>query len=463
MAQRPRKPNHRLAALIAEAGLSNKGLARRVVRLGEARGHPGLEYNHSSVDRWLRGERPRAHAVWLLAEVFSAELGRPVTPADMGMADDHLPTGASLRMPVTVAEAAHLVCDLAQGDLERRRPLITSQFDLVAYSSAALRWLVAPRTAITPSRGTRGIGMAEVQEIREAIDAFRVLDNRLGGGRIRPTVVEYLHSDIAPLLRDCRCTEDVRRELFSAAAELAQLCGWQAHDLELHGLAQRYLVQALTMARFAQDEGLGGEILAAMSQQAVYVAQPDQAIDMAQAAQAAGRRAGLAMLETESIVMEAHGHALRQDAGSCSRALSRAETAFRRAADDDLPAWLTYFDEAYFAAKIAHCFRALGQGSETEKYALRSLDMNLRYVRGRAFNMALLAIGYALQGEIDEACTHGRDAVGLAASLDSARAVTYIRHLLHQLASSKDEVQVRGFSSYAQAALPALRQHASPR
>jgi len=395
--------------------------------------------------------------------VFSAQLGRPVTPADMGMADDHLPSGATLRMPVTVAEAAHLVRDLAQGDLEQRRPLITSQFDLVAYSSAALRWLVAPRTAMTPSRGTRGIGMAEVQEIREAIDAFRVLDNRLGGGRIRPTVVEYLHSDIAPLLRDCRCTEDVRRELFSAAAELAQLCGWQAHDLELHGLAQRYLVQALTMARFAQDEGLGGEILAAMSQQAVYVAQPDQAIDMAQAAQAAGRRAGLAMLETESIVLEAHGHALRQDAGSCSRALSRAETAFRRAADDDLPTWLTYFDEAYFAAKIAHCFRALGQGSETEKYALRSLDMNLRYVRGRAFNMALLAIGYALQGELDEACTHGRDAVGLAAALDSARAVTYIRHLLHQLASSKDEVQVREFSSYAQAALPALRQHASPR
>ncbi len=463
MAQRPRKPNHRLAALIAEAGLSNKGLARRVVRLGEVRGHPSLEYNHSSVDRWLRGERPRSHAVWLLAEVFSAQLGRPVTPADMGMADDHLPSGATLRMPVTVAEAAHLVRDLAQGDLEQRRPLITSQFDLVAYSSAALRWLVAPRTAMTPSRGTRGIGMAEVQEIREAIDAFRVLDNRLGGGRIRPTVVEYLHSDIAPLLRDCRCTEDVRRELFSAAAELAQLCGWQAHDLELHGLAQRYLVQALTMARFAQDEGLGGEILAAMSQQAVYVAQPDQAIDMAQAAQAAGRRAGLAMLETESIVMEAHGHALRQDAGSCSRALSRAETAFRRAADDDLPTWLTYFDEAYFAAKIAHCFRALGQGSETEKYALRSLDMNLRYVRGRAFNMALLAIGYALQGELDEACTHGRDAVGLAAGLDSARAVTYIRHLLHQLASSKDEVQVHEFSSYAQAALPTLRQHASPR
>ena len=88
----------------------------------------------------------------------------------------------------------------------------------------------------------------------------------------------------------------------------------------MQGLAQRYLVQALTMARFAGDEGLGGEILAAMSHQAAYVAQPEHAIDMALAAQLAGRRAGLPVLETESIVMEAHGHALRSDAGSCSRA-----------------------------------------------------------------------------------------------------------------------------------------------
>jgi hypothetical protein len=53
--------------------------------------------------------------------------------------------------------------------------------------------------------------------------AFRVLDNRLGGGRIRPTVVEYLHTDIAPLLRQGRCIEMVRRHHFSAAADLTQL------------------------------------------------------------------------------------------------------------------------------------------------------------------------------------------------------------------------------------------------
>jgi len=463
MAGRPKEPNHQLAALIAEAGFSNKGLARRVVDLGQMRGYRDLKYNHSSVERWLRGERPRPPTPRLLAEVFSVPLGRPVALAGLGMAREPFTDEAALQMPPTPADAARVVRVLSEGDLEQRRVLVRSDFDLVAYSSAALRWIIAPRTAMTPSKGTRSIGMADVREIREATGAFRVLDNRLGGGRIRPTVVEYLHTDIAPLLRDCRCAESVRRQLFSAAAELAQLAGWQAYDLEMQGLAQRYLVQALTMARFAGDEGLGGEILAAMSHQAVYVAQPDQAIDMAQAAQMAGQRAGLPILQTESIVMEAHGHALRKDAGSCSRALRRAETTFSQTTGRDLPAWLSYFDEAYFAAKIAHCFHALEQGQQTEKYALRSLDMDPRYIRGKAFNLALLAIGYALRGELDQACVRGREAVDLAGSLDSARAITYIRRLLRELAPHDHEDQVRGFRFYAEAALPALQQRASRR
>jgi hypothetical protein len=54
-----------------------------------------------------------------------------------------------------------------------------------------------------------------------------------------------------------------------------------AYDGEQHGLAQRYLIQALGLARMAGDDALGAEILAAMSQQAVYVARPGQAVDLA--------------------------------------------------------------------------------------------------------------------------------------------------------------------------------------
>jgi tetratricopeptide (TPR) repeat protein len=299
--------------------------------------------------------------------------------------------------------------------------------------------------------------MADVQAIREATQAFRVLDNRLGGGRIRPTVVSYLHADVAPMLRDARCGDAVRRELFSAAAELSQLCGWQAHDLEMQGLAQRYLVQALSMARVAHDEALGGEVLAAMSQQASYVVHADQAIDMAQAAYAAGRRAALPVLQTESVVLEAHGHALRQDAGACARALRRAETIFAQTPKTDVPVWLAYFDEAYFAAKIAHCFRVLGRGRLAEQYAHRSLAMNPDYVRGKAFNTALLATSFALQGDLDQACEHGQQAVDLAAGLDSARAVSYVRDVLRSLESRAGEQQAVQLRQYAAEQLPGLR------
>jgi hypothetical protein len=57
--------------------------------------------------------------------------------------------------------------------------------------------------------------------------------------------------------------------------------------------------------------------------------------------------------------MEAHAHAARDDASACSTALARAERTFDRAAREDDPSWLSYFDEAYLAARMAQCFRDL--------------------------------------------------------------------------------------------------------
>ncbi len=50
--------------------------------------------------------------------------------------------------------------------------------------------------------------------------------------------------------------------------------------------------------------------------------------------------------------MEAHGHAARNDARACGMALASAERTFDRAARDDDPVWLAYFDEAYLAARL---------------------------------------------------------------------------------------------------------------
>ena len=61
------------------------------------------------------------------------------------------------------------------------------------------------------------------------------------------------------------------RRLLSAVAETTQLAGWASYDAGMHGLAQRYLIQALRLAAGAGDRALGAEVLAAMSHQAAYL------------------------------------------------------------------------------------------------------------------------------------------------------------------------------------------------
>lgn len=79
-----RSPNRRLAALIAEAGFSNAGLARRVDQLGIEHGLD-LRYDKTSVTRWLRGQQPRGTTPALIAEVFTRRLGRRLSAQDLGL------------------------------------------------------------------------------------------------------------------------------------------------------------------------------------------------------------------------------------------------------------------------------------------------------------------------------------------------------------------------------------------
>ena len=238
---------------------------------------------------------------------------------------------------------------------------------------------------------------------------------------------------------------------------------WVAYDSDEHGIAQRYLTQALACARHAGDPALAAEILAAQAHQALYLARPERPSTSPDAAQAAATRHGSATLLTECLVMEAHGHAARNDAHACGTALAQAERTFDRAAREDDPAWLAYFDEAYLAARMAQCFRDLGEAGHAARYARRSLDMDGRYVRGRAFNLSLLATAHAAQGEPEQACIVGRQALDLTVRLHSARSVRYVRDLARRLKLGADLPAIRDFTAEVRERLPAAAGNAGPR
>ena len=454
MPRLPKEPNDRLQALIEEAGFSHKGLARRINDLGQSRGMRGLSYDHSSVIRWLKGEQPRDPAPRLAAQVFSLALARPVTEADLGFPKTRDLPELGLRFTPSLRDTIETVTTLWRSDVERRQFVLNSAFAAGAYASSAIRWLTTPAAQGTPIAAEARVEHVDIEAIREVTRTFLRLDNLFGGGRARPTVIRYLHDEVTPLVRSGNYTDAVGRELFSAAAELTRLAGWMAYDLEQHGLAQRYLIQALRLAGEADDHALGGEILAGMSHQAVYIGQADDALDLARAAQTSARKAGLPALLTESLIMEAHAQAANKDAAACARALNAAEKTYN-GSEDDGPAWLSYFDEAYMAAKFGHCFKELGDGAQAEHFATRSLDMVDGYTRGRTFNVLLLANAHLQQRDLDAACAAGNQALDLAAGLRSARTVRYMRDLRRRMAGFSDQPDVREFHARAHDLMPA--------
>ncbi|MDX3579887.1 regulator [Streptomyces sp. FL07-04A] len=133
MTERPaqRTPNRQLAALIAEAGFSNAGLARRVDQLGLEHGLD-LRYDKTSVTRWLRGQQPRGTTPALIAEVFTRRLGRRLTAQDLGL-DACAPVYAGLEFAGTPDEAVDIV-----GGLWRKDSGSHAELRKIAFTPAGL-------------------------------------------------------------------------------------------------------------------------------------------------------------------------------------------------------------------------------------------------------------------------------------------------------------------------------------
>ena len=121
-----------------------------------------------------------------------------------------------------------------------------------------------------------------------------------------------------------------------------------------------------------------------MARNASTASSPIRSATLVAACSGSGRSPKSSSTTAASAPLDAFGGgqaAARSDAHACGTALAQAERTFDRAAREDDPAWLAYFDEAYLAARMAQYFRGLGKAGHAARYARRSLDMDGRYVR----------------------------------------------------------------------------------
>ncbi|MDH2392367.1 MFS transporter [Streptomyces sp. HNM0663] len=457
MSREQRGPNEKLGTVLALAGISNAGLARRVNDLGAQRGLT-LRYDKTSVARWVsKGMVPQGAAPHLIAAAIGAKLGRPVPLHEIGLADADPAPEVGLAFPRDVGEAVKTATELYRLDLAGRRTgsggiwqSLAGSFAVSAYATPASRWLITPadssveRSADGADEAPARVGHSDVAKLREAAEDARRWDSKYGGGDWRSSMVpECLRVDAAPLLLGSY-SDEVGRGLFGATAELTRLAGWMAFDTGQQEAAQRYYIQALRLARAAADVPLGGYVLASMSLQAIYRGFADEGVDLAQAA--LERNRGLATARTMSFfrLVEARAHAKANDASAAGSALRAAEGWLERSREGDPdPTWLGFYSYDRFAADAAECYRDLKAPRQVRRFTEQALSRPTEeFVRSHGLRLVVSAVAELESGNLDAACAAGTRAVEVAGRISSARTTEYVRDLLHRLEPYGDEPRV---------------------
>ncbi|MBO1333297.1 regulator [Streptomyces sp. VRA16 Mangrove soil] len=470
MTERPpqRTPNRQLAALIAEAGFSNAGLARRVDQLGLEHGLD-LRYDKTSVTRWLRGQQPRGTTPALIAEVFTRRLGRRLSAQDLGL-DACAPVYAGLEFAGSPEEAVDIVSGLWRKDSGSHAELRKIAFTPAGLVVPSRDWLIGraddrvgrgelpprvppqgrpavPRQRTQTERGPgQRVTPGDIAALRSVGELFRALDHAYGGGHARQALVRYLEHEAEPMLRGTY-GEQTGRRLFAAVADLTRLAGWTSYDIAAHGLAQRYFVQALRLAQAAGDRMYGSYVLVTMSRQAVYLGHGREAVQLARVAQQGVGTSAPPAVQALLHAVEARGHGVLGEVRACTSSLVRAERALDAVrAGDEVPHWARFFDEAQLADEFGHCYRDLQQYRAAAQHAERSLQLRAPgYARSRLFCRVVLASARLGLGELDSACSLGAEAAAAAADMRSVRAHEYVREFERRLEPYRDAGPVRGY------------------
>ncbi|MEV8510806.1 XRE family transcriptional regulator [Dactylosporangium sp. NPDC051484] len=439
--------NHELDALLADAGYSQTqaAFARQVNAHSRTTRGAELQYDGASVYWWLRGRTPDDPAPAVIAEVLSRRLNRTVTANDLGFRRGGTDlTRLGLVYEPSLEDSRTTVADLWRYLLLRRDVLTAAPLVVGATMTAGWAWLFDPRDPDTSHTGARRVTAGDVAALHASQRQILDLDRRHGGGHARALMVGWLHREVTPMLHGTY-TDAVGRQLLAAVAELTGQVGFMSYDVGEHGLAQRYFIQALRLAKAGDDPAFGAHVLANMATQAVYLNQPAEAVRLARAAVEGARRAHPAVM-ARLYTAEACAHAIAADEASCSTALRNAEKAMGKTAGDG-PAWAGYFTPAHFAGTAMRCWRDLGKPDRALRHAADALQIDAGGTRTKALHTALAATVHATgpNPDVEQAAALGAEALDLADAVRSRRVVERVDELGRLLRPYRRNRAVAGF------------------
>ncbi|WP_308218195.1 Tat pathway signal protein [Streptomyces sp. RKCA744] len=403
-----RRRNERLAELLEEAGWSRAQAASAFNRVAQE--SKLLDYasiGRSHVSMWVGGTEPSGAAPAILCQALSRRLKRAITPDELGFASPHSPAQGTLDWDV---DPLIVLTDLGRMDLDadRRKLIGGAVYSVAPLTLPGERWWqamtqVSQRT--TPRQ--QQVGRGDVTMVEELTVAFSRMDQQRGGGHGRTAVVQYLHSDVADFLRGKFPSDQVRRDMFSAAGELAYLSAWMAFDNAEHAVAQRYFLLAAKLAARADNPPLAGHILRAMAHQALDLGLFKESLELSTASMEGQRYAAATPRERALLgVVHARGLAANGQQQAAARALLKAEDDLASARDGIQEPHRTFF---FSGAALAHETACTLRDCGDREGAIRQFRQSIR-TRGAAFRRThAVTLGYLgatqiANRSVEEAC-----------------------------------------------------------
>ncbi len=424
-----RTTNTKLAALIAAAQLTHGQLARAVVRVATegtagttADDVAGLGRSH--VSHWVAGVTPSGRIPNLLCEALSRQLQRVVTTSEIGLSYEETATGSApnwdLDTLITLTELGRVDVDAS-----RRRILVNAAYSVAALTLPEASWWIRQSKRTRAGIDNRRVGGADVEAVRDTVAMFQRMDQRRGGGHARSAVVQFLTSDVTPLLRGHFANDRLRREMFSAASELAYLSGWMAFDNSEHSVAQHYFNSSIKLAAEADDSAMAGHVLRAMAHQAIDLGHYSQALDLTKASMERERYQAATPRERALLgVVHARGLAVNRQRKEAARALLLAENDLQAAKGGDVePQRVFFFGEASLAHQTAWTLRELNDLQDAISNFRRSVRTRkaTSFTRTHAVTLGYLGATQAQQGEIEAACSTWMKAIDAMQGVRSGR------------------------------------------
>lgn len=444
--------NVELASAIAETGWSQTSLAAAMVRVAVETGSKEvLTVTRSHIAMWVAGTRPRSQAAALLRETLSRRLGRPVTLAEIGLAERSTDADDSAGWDTDTLTA---LVDLGRDNMDRERRRLLAG---TAYSVGGLAlpldswWEEAPQRARARSTGTaHAVGKTEVRAVREMTEFFARRDQRHGGVDGRTALCQYILDDVARYVGGSFGSEKTRQALYTAAAEAVYVAGWMSFDASQHELGRRYFSLSLKLAAEAADTALAGHVLRAMAHQAIDLGHAREALDLAEASVERGRYTRAVSRERALIgIVRARALAMNGQRRKATAAIGQAETDLSRAAPgDDEPQRVWFFQEASLAHQTAHTLWALGDLDG----ALRHFRDSVRYRQADSFSRThAVTLGYmgavqVAQGSLEAACQTWSRALDAMDGVQSGRT----RDAALTMRAALSPFRSRGISSVAE-------------